>query len=407
MIQTQQSRGALAKVLFEPKSHLVDSATYDITAWSAPYAYGLNAYASKNKIAMGGPDSYRDEKPKLNNAETSYGYVIQWRGVATVKFVSQLLQKGILLRYAEEPFEINGNKFDRGAIIILLTANKSFGKNLWSTVKEIADADNVQLYPVSGGFVEKGYDFGSGKVHPFKAPKVALVTGEGVSSNGAGEIWHFFEQQIDYPITLINANDLGRADWNNIDVLIMPDGNYRFLNDKANVDQLKDWINRGGRVVALEGAVSQLSKVEFGIKIKKSDDADKKDSSVYSALKKFEDRERDPISGTTPGSILKVELDNTHPLAFGYPNYYYTLKQDDNIYEFMKDGWNVGVIKKENQVSGFVGARLKEKLKDGLLFGVQDMGNGSVTYLVDNVMFRSFWENGKLMFCNAVFLVGQ
>src|SRR5437773_7239347 len=140
---------------------------------------------------MGGPDSYRDEKPKLNNAETSYGYVIQWRGVATVKFVSQLLQKGILLRYAEEPFEINGNKFDRGAIIILLTANKSFGKNLWSTVKEIADADNVQLYPVSGGFVEKGYDFGSGKVHPFKAPKVALVTGEGVSSNGAGEIWHF------------------------------------------------------------------------------------------------------------------------------------------------------------------------------------------------------------------------
>src|SRR5439155_900338 len=144
--------------------------------------------------------------------------------------------------------------------IILLTANKSFGKNLWGTVKEIADADNVQLYPVSGGFVEKGYDFGSSKVHPFKAPKVALVTGEGISSNGAGEIWHFFEQQIDYPITLINANDLGRADWNNIDVLIMPDGNYRFLNDKANVDQLKDWINRGGRIVALEGAVSQLSK---------------------------------------------------------------------------------------------------------------------------------------------------
>ncbi|HKB45864.1 MAG TPA: M14 family metallopeptidase [Chitinophagaceae bacterium] len=405
LVQTQQPRGALAKVLFEPKSHLVDSATYDITAWSAPYAYGLNTYASKNKIAMGG-GAY--EKPKLNNTETSYGYVIPWRGIQTVKMVGQLLQKGILLRYAEEPFEINGNKFDRGAIIILRTANKSFGKNLWSTVREVADASAIQLYPVSSGFVDKGYDFGSGKVHPFKAPKVALLTGEGVSSNGAGEIWHFFEQQIDYPITLINANDLGRADWNNIDVLIMPDGNYRFLNDKASVDQLKDWIYKGGRVVALEGAVSQLSKAEFGIKIKKNDDADKKDSSTYGALKKFEDRERDPISGTTPGSILRVELDNTHPLAFGYPNYYYTLKQDDNICEFIKDGgWNVGVIKKENQVSGFIGARLKEKLKDGLLFGVQDMGNGSVTYLVDNVMFRSFWENGKLMFCNAVFLVGQ
>jgi hypothetical protein len=102
-----------------------------------------------------------------------------------------------------------------------------------------------------------------------------------------------------------------------------------------------------------------------------------------------------------------VNLDITHPLAFGYPGYYYTLKQDDNIYEFMKDGWNVGVIKKENQVAGFVGANLQPKLKDGLLFGVQTMGNGSITYLADNVMFRSFWENGKLMFCNAVFLVGQ
>ncbi|HSU28474.1 MAG TPA: hypothetical protein VLJ68_08840, partial [Chitinophagaceae bacterium] len=159
--------------------------------------------------------------------------------------------------------------------------------------------------------------------------------------------------------------------------------------------------------VALEGAVSQLARAELGIKLKKSEDGDKKDTNLYENLKKFEDRERDPISGTTPGSILKVDLDNSHPLAFGYPDYYYTLKMDDNIYEFMKDGWNVGVIKKASQVSGFVGVKLKDRLKDGLLFGVQDMGRGTITYLTDDVMFRNFWENGKLMFCNAVFLVGN
>jgi len=402
-IQSQQPRSALVKVLFEPKSRLVDSATYDITAWSVPYAYGFTAYASKDLLNMGGGN----EKLKVKNAETSYGYVLPWKGLQTVKTVSQLLQKGILLRYTEEPFEINNEKFDRGSILILQTANRSFGKQLWSITRQIADSNNIQLYPVSGGFVDKGYDFGSDKVHPLKAPKVALVTGEGISSNAAGEIWHFFEQQIDYPITLINANDLGRAEWNNIDVLIMPDGNYRYLSDKSNVEQLKGWVNGGGKIVALEGAVSQLSKAEFGIKMKKNDDDDKKDS-AYSALKRFEDRERDPISATTPGAILKVDLDNSHPLAFGYPGYYYTLKQDDNVAEFIKEnGWNVGVIKKNSPVSGFVGARLKAKLQDGLLFGVQDMGNGSVTYLLDNVMFRSFWENGKLMFCNAVFLVGQ
>ncbi|HET9056194.1 MAG TPA: M14 family metallopeptidase [Chitinophagaceae bacterium] len=404
IVSALQPRSALVKVLFEPKSKLVDSVTYDITAWSLPYVYGVNAFASKDKIQMGGGSL---TAAKISNPETDYGYVLPWSGMTSVKTVSLLLKKGILLRYAEQPFEIGSNKFDRGSIIILKTANKSFGKNLWSIVKEIADANNLQLFPVVSGFVDKGYDFGSQKVHPFKAPRVALVTGENVNSNASGEIWHFFEQQIDYPLTLINATNIGTTNWNNIDVLILPDGNYHFLSDKGQLEDFKDWINKGGKVIALEGAVAQLAKAEFGIKLKKGDEGDKKDTVLYAALKKFEDRERDAIPGTTLGSILKVNLDNTHPLAFGYPDYYFTLKQDDAIYEFMKEGWNVGVIKKESQVAGFIGAKLKEKLKDGLLFGVQNMGRGSVIYLADNVMFRSFWENGKLMFCNAVFLVGN
>ncbi|MGZ8559146.1 MAG: hypothetical protein ACXWWC_12465 [Chitinophagaceae bacterium] len=93
---------------------------------------------------------------------------------------------------------------------------------------------------------------------------------------------------------------------------------------------------------------------------------------------------------------------------YGYPNYYYTLKMDTNVYHFIKEnGWNAGVIKKSSQAAGFVGYKLKDKLQDGLLFGVQDIGKGRVTYLSDNVMFRNFWENGKQMFCNAVFFVGQ
>jgi hypothetical protein len=276
-------------------------------------------------------------------------------------------------------------------------------------VRKISDNVNVQLYPVSTGFVDKGFDFGSDKVHPFKAPRVALLTGEGIGANAAGEVWHFFDEQIDYPLTLINVNDVGRIDWNTIDVMIMPDGNYRFLSEKETTETFKAWINRGGRVVALEGAVGALSRAEIGIKLKKEEGAEKKEEKVtYDVLKKFEDRERDAIPNITPGSIYKVELDNTHPLGYGYPNYYYTLKMDDNVYEFIKEGgWNVGVIKKDNQVAGFVGSKLKDKLKDGLIFGVQQMGAGTVTCLTDNVLFRNFWENGKLLFCNAVFFVGQ
>jgi hypothetical protein len=156
----------------------------------------------------------------------------------------------------------------------------------------------------------------------------------------------------------------------------------------------------------MEGAVVQLAKLDLGLKSKKAEDSSTQ--SDYALLKKFENRERDFIPTITPGSIFKVALDNTHPLAFGFPDCYYTLKQDDNIYEFFKEGgWNVGVLKKGRQVAGFVGSKLSSRLQDGLLFGTQNIGRGSVTYLADDVLFRSFWEAGKLMFCNAVFLVGQ
>ena len=79
---------ALIKVLFEPKPKLVDSVTYDITAWSLPYAYGLNAYASKEKLRADKP-----EKAKVVNAETEYGYVMPWNGIQSGKDVGQLLKR--------------------------------------------------------------------------------------------------------------------------------------------------------------------------------------------------------------------------------------------------------------------------------------------------------------------------
>jgi hypothetical protein len=401
LISSLQPKSALVKVLFEPNSKLVDSVTYDITAWSLPYVYGVTAYATKQNLASAG--TWTPAVKNTHDVNSNYGYALQWGGMQTVKTVAQLLKKGIKLRYVEEPFELTGNKFDRGSILILKTSNNA---SAWDIVRQVCNENNATLYPISTGFVDKGFDFGSTKVHYIKPPKVALVTGPGIGSNSAGEIWFLFEQQLNYPVTLINLNNLPSANWNAFDVLIMPDGNYPFLTDKSSADDLRSWISKGGKVIALEGAVEQLSKLDWAIKMKKTDDADKKDS-TYALVRRYEDREREPVASITAGSIYKVELDNTHPLAFGYPGYYYTLKQDDNIYDFVKEGWNVGIVRKDEPVAGFVGYKLKPRLKDGLLFAVQNIGNGTVTYLADDVLFRNFWENGKLMFCNAVFLVGQ
>ncbi|MFL5809487.1 MAG: M14 family metallopeptidase [Flavisolibacter sp.] len=406
VIPAVQPKATLIKVLFEPNTKVVDSVTYDITAWSIPYSYGLKAYAVKDRINLSQQTTTASQTIPAATAN-QYGYVIPWSGINSVKLVSKLLQKGIRLRVNEQPFETAGKKFDRGSILVLRTSNQN-KTTLWDDVSTLANQSGVKITPISSGFVDKGNDFGSSKIRALKSRRIALLTGEGVGSNAAGEVWHFFDQQIDYPLTLINVTDFSRVKWNDYDVLIMPDGNYRFLNDKTQAEALKNWVQQGGHLIALEGAVAQLATQDWGIKSKKEDDDTKESKDNYASLRKYEDRERDFIPNITPGSIFKVELDNTHPLAFGYPNYYYTLKQDDRIYEFIKEGgWNVGVIKKSKQIAGFVGSKLQNRLQDGLLFGVQDLGEGSVTYLSDDVLFRSFWENGKLMFANAVFMVGQ
>ncbi len=341
LVHSQQPRSAMTKVLFEPSSKLVDSNTYDITAWSIPYVYGLKAFASKTKL-----QTASGSKPAaiVNHVADAYAYVIRWQGVQSAKALSRLFQQGVKVRFSETAFEVNGQQFDRGSLIIIKKGNEKFGKSLSSIVNEVCNANNVKANTITTGFVDKGFDFGSDKVHAIKPSRMSLLTGEGVSANSAGEIWHFFDQVLDYPLTLVNANDFGRVNWNDFDVIIMPSGNYHFLNEKTLADQLKDWISKGGRLVALDDGVAQLARTDWGIKAKKTDDSvDKKDT--YAALRTFEEREKDFLSANIPGSIFKVELDNSHPLAFGYPDHYYTLKQDDAMYEFIKEGgWNVGVI---------------------------------------------------------------
>jgi hypothetical protein len=409
VINANQPKSNLLRVLFERQSHISDSVTYDITAWSAPFAYGVQAYGlpAYAGVQAGGP------KPVVEDRGGQYAYAIRWTGMGSIRLLSQLLQQGVKIRYAERPFQSGGVSFDRGTLLITETGNAALGAALWTTVKAVAGKNGVTLFPIASGFVEKGPDFGSGLVRFIRRPRVALLTGDQVGSQEAGEIWHLFEQEIGYPITLVNAESMSRVTWKNYDVVILPGGRYRGLDDKNTSDVLRNWVQEGGRLIAMEQAVEQLARGEWGIKAKGADaekkegEKEKKDDE-YADLHRYDNRQREEVAASVPGSIYKVELDNSHPLAFGYPDHYYSLKQDDNVYEFMKDGgWNVGVVRKDGYVSGFTGVRAREKIRDGVIFGVQELGRGEVVFMADDPLFRSFWENGKLLFCNAVFLVGQ
>lgn len=407
VINTNQPKSNLIRVLFERNSHISDSLTYDITAWSVPFVYGILTFGISQIVTD--TYSFKSDSGKTN-VSAAYAYAIKWEGVNSARLLAGLMKKGVKVRYATESFREGTTVFDKGSLIVTHVGNTRLSAPLESVLQTEAVKSGVNIAELSSGFVDSGFDLGSYRMTAMKAPKVCLITGAGDPSV-SGEIWHFFEQELNYPITLINVGDVDRMNWKDFDVCILADGDYRFLNDRNNQDLVRNWIKQGGRLIAMGNSVEQMAKTDWSIKYKDAaakNDTSKNGKNDYANLKSFGRRERDQLEYGTPGSIYKVGLDNSHPLAYGYPDYYYTLKQDSTVYQFLKEGsWNVGYIKKDDYVSGFTGVKSKERLKDGLIFGVEPMGRGQVIYMADDPLFREFWENGKLMFCNAVFFVGQ
>lgn len=398
-VSCYQPKSRLIKVLFEQNTFVSDSATYDITAWSIPFAHGVKGYSVKEKLDINAFKKAAD----VTDVQTDYGLLIPYKSMNAVQVMTKLLNQKIRLRYSDKPFSYKGKNYDRGTLIVLKGGNRPD----WQAITMQACKEfNIQPDAVGSGFVDKGADFGSPDVKYIKPPRVALAAGANISNTASGEVWSLFEQTLHYPVSRIDVKNLERISIDDFDVLIMPDGNYNMLNDKNNAERLQGFVSKGGRIIALENAAVKIASLEWGFKLKQSDDSSK-DAADYALLKKYAEREHDALKGFNPGSIYRVELDNTHPLAYGYPNYYYTLKQDGNLYEFLKTGWNVGVVKKASYAAGFTGSTLKSEIKDGLLFGVQEYNDGNVVILTDDVLFRLFWQNGKQLFCNAVFLVGQ
>lgn len=400
VIHTNQPKGKMVKVLFEPQTKILDSLTYDSTAWALPYAHGFNAIASENTV-----NSSKKEvnNSVLNSANTSsYAYISKWNSIDDATFLAQLLNADIKVRFSEQAFSLEGNNYDKGSLIILRHDNLKNTK-FDTKVVEIANKLSRKITPVSTGFVDAGKDFGSGSVKPIFKQRVALLSGSGTSSLSFGQIWHFFETELKYPVTILDSDYFSRVDFSNYDVIILPDGYYGGVLNKNTLDKLKTWVRSGGTLIALKNALSSFAdKDGFSLKSKKSNDKDKADKAD---LTPYEDLERERTNNIIIGAIFNSKVDNTHPLAFGYPDSYFSLKSSSRSYEYLKNGGNVAYFTKDaKNVAGFAGIKALQNVPESLLIGEDRMGRGSIIYMVDNPLFRAFWENGKLFFANAIFL---
>ncbi|WP_445748968.1 M14 family metallopeptidase [Polaribacter sp.] len=400
VIHTNQPKGKMVNVLFEPKAFLADSLTYDITAWSIPYAHGFEAIASKTMVNS----TKTTTKETITNLadKKAYAYISKWNSLDDAVFLGDLLEENITPRFSEKPFSIEGKSYERGSLIILRNDNKSV--NFDEKLIEIANKNQRKLQSVSTGFVSSGPDFGSPSVKPINKQKIALLSGEGTSSLGFGEIWHFFETELQYPITILNTDYFGRINLANFDVLIIPDGYYDDILSKNALEKITSWVQSGGTLIAIDNALQSFADKEGFVL--KSKEAEKQ--SDLKNLTPYADLERKSVRDFITGAIFKSKVDNTHPLAFGYKDAYFSLKLGSKSYAYLEKGVNVAYFTEASKnISGYAGSLAVKNIPESLLFGEEQKGRGSIIYMVDNPLFRSFWDNGKLFLANAVFLLNS
>lgn len=407
VVPMSQPRAVLTKVLFDPMTSLSDSLTYDITAWALPYAYDLDA------VAVVAPVVYEEWKPTLavskNYSDRPYAYASRWDDAGDAAFLASLLRAKIRVRYASKPFSIHGQYFSEGTLIITRSSNEKRDPSFHTRVAEIAKKHNQALTGLATGFVDSGSDLGSSDVRYLKAPRVAMPFGSGVRSSSVGEVWYWFDQVIDYPLTRFRADRFSTLDLDEYDVLILPSSAPDMLNDEGQ-KKIKTWVRGGGRLIAIgSGANALAGKDGFSLIMKKPDEVADSTAVLIARNRRYGDRNRDRATTTNPGAIYRVQVDNSHPLGFGFDDESFVLRSRSDHPAIMTEdnNWNVGVIEEDARVSGHTGFKAEQRIEGSLAFGVQRMGRGSVVYLLDNPLYRGFWYSGRMLFANAVFMVGQ
>ncbi|CAL2055827.1 M14 family metallopeptidase [Tenacibaculum sp. 190524A05c] len=399
-ISTNQPKGKLIEVLFEPKTRIKDSLTYDITSWSLPYAYGLNAVASKKEVASTTANSSNNTVAKNN----VYAYVFDWNHISDAALLTDFLQHKIRVRTTSKAMDNSNQKLKPGSLIVTKRDNKHL-KNFDDLVFKISKKHQKENKHITTGLSTNGVDMGSYSVTEIKKKKIAVLGGKGISTLSYGEVRYFLEQDLNYDYSAIRTSDLSAQVLSKFNILILPNGSYSGILSKDKLKTLKSWISKGGKVISI-GYANQVfaNSKEFGLTTKQT--KKKKDTTKTEPKKRvYAESEREQIKNLITGAIFKTHVDTTHPLGFGYDSDYFTLKLGTSSFDYLKRGHNVVTLDDNTLIAGFAGSKTLTKQKKSLIFGTENIGRGQVIYLADNPLFRGFWDNGKLFFANALFMV--
>ena len=309
---------------------------------------------------------------------------------------------------AIEPLDLQTDRgvqsFARGTVLVPVALAEGLDADaLEALARTVASRDGVEVYRVTRGLATSGVDLGSPSLRPVELPRVAVLSGEGTSSYAVGEIWHLLDYRFRIATTLLDVEDVGRADLDRYTHVVLPHGGYG-LSERA-ADELLSWSRSGGVLIGVQGGARWLQD-----RIADHDDDNGGDEAEPmlddEEPRAYADYQRERAAQLIGGTILGARFDPTHPLLYGYDDPEIALFRSDaavlrsreNPYEV------VGRYLDPPRLSGYISPENQIRLAGTPAVVAARTGRGLVVLMADNPNFRSIWFGTSKLFLNGLFL---
>lgn len=397
-VPARQARGRLATTLLQPHTELDAEFSYDISAWSLPYAYGVEAHSVRGSAGVGwAPVPAVTGELESSAPEPGYGYLVA-PGAAASYGIASYLREGGRVRVLSRESTIGGRAWPVGSWFLPAAGDPDVAAR--ATSAGLGDL----VTAVASGFADAGADLGSASVRTVQLPHVAVLTGEGVTPTSYGAHWYFLEQMLRMPFDALPLGSVARTDLADYDVIVVPESRGM---DEGTRNALKAWIERGGRLVAVGSgarAAAQIAEVELH-------DGEAEDSaSTEELLLGRRERERRSWLEQVPGAILETRVDPAHPLAWGSGDG----TDGDRLFVLYSGGPTFAPAERVEAVayfpedldatSGVISDPNLEGLEQSIWLATKRLGSGSVVLFADDPLFRLFWRGAHPAYVNALLI---
>jgi len=423
IVPSAQAQHLLIRAIFETVHEFEDATFYDVSTFTLPPAFGLD-YAALGRREMRGNLVGEEYAPEMVSVAapdvSSYAYAFEWDGYYAPRALQRVYDHDLLARVATKPFTAATSKgdvsFARGSIVVPFDRQETDRSTIHELMQTIAEQDGIAVHAITSGrstIGTAGVQVGGPSVAPITEPSVLVVVGDDITLYDAGEIWHLLDYRMHMPVTLLDRDRLDSIDWSRYTHIVYSSGEYEeYLPEYAG--RLRQWVAEGGTVIGLRDAAPWVrNNVLDWI-----DPESPEGLAAAAAMEEEEEEEEDvaermPYAGKSDheamdiigGAIFSADLDNTHPLGFGFRNRQVQLHKNTEAPLDATTNPFAEVIKYDADpvYSGYVSAANRDALASTPALIAERLGGGSVILFADNPNFRGYWYGTNKLFLNALF----